>query len=332
MRLRPVRIFIASPGDMEKDRNTVAAVVEELNRTAARVHGLTLEVIRWETHARPAMGRIQQSIFEQIGKYDVLMWRRYGTPSGKDNLSGTAEEFQAAYDSWRRERRPLILYYFSNMPAPPPDTIAEAEQLVEVVRFRDRLEALGLVWRYATHDELERLVRIHLYDTIVNELAPLPIAPALRKALDEEMERCRKLDVPIYTPSILLALFRSSDGIVRCAFDRLRNDAADDVVELLERYLSEVLPAQKQSRFEEIEWPRHDIVLAARKIAEEEEAEEIAAQHLLRALLRSGSKTIRDLRKYIGSPDFDRLSDVIADCVGLAPPGVYPTPGIFPGD
>src|SRR5207244_1040738 len=80
-----LRIFVASPGDVARERDHVAAVAEEINRGVAAREGYALEVVRWQTHARPDVGRAQQIIFDQVGRVDIfigIMWQRFGTPSG----------------------------------------------------------------------------------------------------------------------------------------------------------------------------------------------------------------------------------------------------------
>jgi len=48
-----VRLVVASPGDVQKEREAVIRVVEELNRGIAIDRRLQLNVIRWETDAYP---------------------------------------------------------------------------------------------------------------------------------------------------------------------------------------------------------------------------------------------------------------------------------------
>src|SRR5438034_900746 len=93
-----LRVMVASPGDVARERAHVAALAEELNRGVAADAGYVLEAVRWETHARPDVGRPQQVILDQIGSVDIfigIMWQRFGTPTGVA-ASGTEEEFDGA--------------------------------------------------------------------------------------------------------------------------------------------------------------------------------------------------------------------------------------------
>ena len=48
-----LRIVVASPGDVQAERNALSTVVEELNHGIARDRGVRLELARWETDAYP---------------------------------------------------------------------------------------------------------------------------------------------------------------------------------------------------------------------------------------------------------------------------------------
>jgi hypothetical protein len=54
-----IRIFVASPGDVQDERDQLGQVVQELNTTLSALvpeRGLVLELVKWETHARPGTG------------------------------------------------------------------------------------------------------------------------------------------------------------------------------------------------------------------------------------------------------------------------------------
>lgn len=188
-----LRVFVASSSDLNTEREIVRAVLNELNRTLEVLtpeRRVFLEFVGWETHAYPAPGRPQGVINDQIGPYDILigiMWRRFGIPTG-EAASGTEEEFEIAYGAWERRQRPHIMFYFSTAPAPPPTTIEEVEQLRRVVEFRQRLEKVGLIWKYDGPTKFADVVRPHLMNVIAeitaahaSEEGP-PKVPARRTA------------------------------------------------------------------------------------------------------------------------------------------------------
>jgi tetratricopeptide (TPR) repeat protein len=162
--LERLRVFVASPSDVAAEREHVKAVADELNRGTAAQAGFVLEVVRWETHAHPDMGRPQQLILDQIGQYEIFVgiwWRRFGTPTGVAE-SGTEEEFEHALRAWQESGRPELLCYFSRAPSEPPETVDEATQLLKVTQFRSEVETQGLAWRYGSDAQFKDFLREHL--------------------------------------------------------------------------------------------------------------------------------------------------------------------------
>jgi hypothetical protein len=201
-----IRIFVASPGDVLSERDQLGRVVHELNTTLSALvpeRGLVLELVRWETHARPGLGVDPQDVINRqlsIPECDIfigIIWRRLGTPTERAE-SGTEEEFRIARESWMRNRRPReILFYFCQAPAGPPPREEEAEQLLKAIRFRNELTRAGLVWEYADHPDFADLVRPHLVQVISSILRPkqAPSAAAIRVGqltTREELEETRR--------------------------------------------------------------------------------------------------------------------------------------------
>jgi hypothetical protein len=176
MTKRIFRVFVASPGDVSAERDTLARLVIGLNQTIAVVapeKEISLELVRWETHVFPAAGRPQAVINELIGEFDIfvgIMWTRFGTPSGIAQ-SGTEEEFSRAYETWEKHGRPQIMFYFCQAPSPPPASSSEAEQLMRVVRFRQQLSEKALVWEYQSHAEFADTVHPHLLQVLGKAMA-----------------------------------------------------------------------------------------------------------------------------------------------------------------
>ena len=182
--LRRVRVFVASPADVSTERRDLIEVVNELNTTIAPHMNCTLELVRWETHCQPNMGRPQGIINAQIGSYDIfigIMWKRFGTPTGEAD-SGTEEEFRRAYKCWVQDQSVRILFYFSQA-SYKLESASEIDQLSRVMSFRSELQTIGLVWEYSSASGFRDVVRPHLARLILD----LPnnrgksLKPALRR-------------------------------------------------------------------------------------------------------------------------------------------------------
>jgi internalin A len=168
---RILRIVVASPIDVQPERDVLPSVIDEVNRVVAADRGLRLELSRWETDTHPGFhSEGLQGLIDPILKVtdcDLLIgifWKRFGTPTA-DGKTGTEHEFGLAYEAWLRKRSPQIFVYF-NLKAYTPKSKAEAEQWGRVLEFRDRFPKEGLWWPYKGKVQFEKLIRNHLMNYI----------------------------------------------------------------------------------------------------------------------------------------------------------------------
>jgi hypothetical protein len=173
-----IKIFLASPGDVEAERDALSSLVREINDVLAFLapnDSLRLELLRYETHTFPDIGQAQEVINRQIpDDYEIfigVMWRRCGTPT-KTSESGTIEEFQRALVRREKTGRPVIMFYFCEEPVPFP-TLEDLEQLAKVVRFRTELNSKGYTLSYPARAEF----RDHVRGGLLRALADLRRGP-----------------------------------------------------------------------------------------------------------------------------------------------------------
>lgn len=161
------RIIVASPGDVQAERDLLPGVIDELNRGIAADRNLRLELVRWETDSFPGFhpegpqGLINSVL--KIEDSDILIgifWKRFGTPV-MDANSGTEHEFLAAYEAWKQKGSPQIMVYFNQKPYNPSSS-KESEQWTQVLRFKENFPEEGLWWKYEGEADFERKVRNHL--------------------------------------------------------------------------------------------------------------------------------------------------------------------------
>jgi hypothetical protein len=143
-----LRVVLASPGDVQGERDAVPGIIEELNRGVARDRDLRLELVRWETDAYPGFHpEGPQGVIDPIlgiEACDVLIgifWKRFGTPTGAAQ-SGTEHEFRTAYRAWKAHGRPHIMIYFNGAPYAPKNR-EEIEQWGKVLDFQGRFPKEG---------------------------------------------------------------------------------------------------------------------------------------------------------------------------------------------
>jgi hypothetical protein len=161
-----IQVFAASPSDVQAERDALEGIIAEVNQMRAAISGIRLELIRWETQARPGFGADPQDVInrQMPPDYDIflgILWTRFGTPTGRAE-SGTEEEFKRAYDRFQQDPKSVsIMVYFKDGHV-DPSTI-DLEQLAAVRRFRERVPGLGgLYGTFRTTEDFQGLLRAHL--------------------------------------------------------------------------------------------------------------------------------------------------------------------------
>jgi site-specific recombinase XerD len=162
-----LRVFVASPGDVQPERDSIDDVVAELNRGIAKDRSLHLEIFRWETDAYPgfhpegSQGLIDAiSGIEDCNLLIGIFWKRFGTPV-RDAKSGTEHEFRKAYEAWKSRGQPQIMFYFKQQEF-YPKTRQELEQMGRVIDFKSAYPEEGLWWTFTDQAQFEKLVRQHI--------------------------------------------------------------------------------------------------------------------------------------------------------------------------
>jgi hypothetical protein len=112
---RVIRVMIASPSDVAKERQIIRDVIHEWNAVNAEDRGLVLMPVGWETNATPEIGDRPQAIINRqlLKGCDLLVavfWTRLGSPTGAE-ASGTVEEIEEHVAA----RKPAMIY-FSDVP------------------------------------------------------------------------------------------------------------------------------------------------------------------------------------------------------------------------
>lgn len=160
------QIFVASPSDVEDERAILSTVVAELNRTWSNSLGLTLELLKWETHVHPSFASDPQAVInEQIAvDYDAfigIFWSRIGTPTPRAE-SGSIEEFERAYSKWKiNDKSPEIMIYFKDEAIPPSKI--DSIQLAAVQSFKNTIGSIGGIYsQFEDKASFESSVRAHL--------------------------------------------------------------------------------------------------------------------------------------------------------------------------
>lgn len=140
------RIVIASPSDVEEERDLVSSLIQSWNDLYSSTRKTVLLPLKWETHTAPEYGTRPQEVVNRaiIDECDLLVgifWCRIGSPTGVAD-SGTLEEIERVGNAGK----PVMLY-FSRIPIEPDKMdFAQFEKLQD---FKQKTYPKGLVETYS---------------------------------------------------------------------------------------------------------------------------------------------------------------------------------------
>jgi hypothetical protein len=242
-----LRVFLASPGDVAREREVVKEVLDSVNRTLGVEKDIRFELVGWDTDTYPAYGGDAQSnVNNQIAdmiQYDLfvgLMWNRFGTPTPRAD-SGTEEEFRRAVQSYKGSGRPLIMFYFNQQPF-NPSSAKEAEQKMKVLAFKEEMDKDGLTATYEGAENLRQLFQRHIETWLIKN-RPTALPPQHAESSSEKPAQVAVVETkttPTATPEAI-----SNSGM--WVFLHTQFIEASEVTEISTRRLSLKIPVKEAS-------------------------------------------------------------------------------------
>jgi hypothetical protein len=162
---RVYRVLIASPSDVEAEREIAVRVIQEWNDLYSYSRKVALLPLRWETHTAPEYGTRPQEVINRtiVDQCDLLVgifWTRVGLPTGVAE-SGTLEEIERVGNAGK----PIMLY-FSRVEI-DPDKI-DLIQIEKLKQFKEKTYPKGLIENYKTiiefRDKFAKQLELRLRD------------------------------------------------------------------------------------------------------------------------------------------------------------------------
>lgn len=154
-----ISVMIASPGDVQRERQLVRDILHEYNDLHARANKCVLLPVGWETHSAPDLGGRPQELINKtvLENCDILVgvfWTRLGSPTGVEE-SGTVEEIKKHIESGKP-----AMVYFSSAPVVPESI--DQDQFNAVQEFKKWCMQRGLIEHYDTHTDFIEKFRNHI--------------------------------------------------------------------------------------------------------------------------------------------------------------------------
>ncbi|TLU87500.1 MAG: NACHT domain-containing protein [Chlorobium sp.] len=186
-----VKILVASPGDVDRERQIVEDVIGEWNIRNGDERKMVLEAILWEKHAAPEncgdgegpQAPITRQIVDDCDCAIGIFWHRIGTPT-KLAEGGAVEEVQRMLTVLKRP----VMLYFSRMPIALHKV--DGEQVKKLEAFKTLMKKDGLVWEYDNRTKFRTHLSRHL-DKQIRQWFCTPGAPTVKQSIpeDEELRR-----------------------------------------------------------------------------------------------------------------------------------------------
>lgn len=163
------RILIASPTDVEEEREIAVKTIQEWNDLNSAERQIVLLPLRWETHTAPEYGKRPQEVInrQMVDHCDLVIgvfWTRIGSPTGMAD-SGTLEEIERVAG----QGKPVMLY-FSQVKKDPNQI--DLDQFKRLREFKEKTFPKALVENFSTQieyrDKLAKQIEIQLRNLIVS--------------------------------------------------------------------------------------------------------------------------------------------------------------------
>ena len=165
-------VFLASPGDLQEERNITRLSVERVNKILSRRVGWQIELLRWEDTS-PGYSRPQNLINRDVDSCDLfvgILWRRWGQNTGEYS-SGFEEEFIRARDRRRKTGKPEIWLFFKKI---DEERIEDpGEQLKKVLDFKEeQIKLKELLFKeFGVSNKWDELIYDYLFDYVLKQSA-----------------------------------------------------------------------------------------------------------------------------------------------------------------
>lgn len=154
-RITAYRVFIASPGGLQNERETFRAVLTAYNEADAIERGVVFLPIGWEM-TPGGVGRPQQTINKEVRRSDYFVlvlhdhWGSAPQVGPGPYTSGSEEEFSVAQDCHQKGTMRELVVFFKNVDKGKLED--PGEDLKPVLSFKERLEVEKLLM-FETFDE-----------------------------------------------------------------------------------------------------------------------------------------------------------------------------------
>ena len=187
------KVFLASPSDVNPERDLARKVVNDTNIDLGRKFNIHLDLVGWEdVHSQ--YGRPQETINQYLVKCDLflgLLWKKFGSPSGKEALTGFQEEYELACSMKESEDIDEVKLFFKEIGEDLMDDVGP--QLKKVLKFKQKITKSKTILYQPFKDEheWEHLLGKNLRDYVLSKIdfqEPQPTSPPVPVATIDKLK------------------------------------------------------------------------------------------------------------------------------------------------
>jgi len=147
-----LEVVIASPSDVEEERNICERVLYEWNNIHSKENGISLQPRRWENSIYSAVGKppqnsINKQIIDDADLLIAIFWTKLGNPT-EQYESGTVEEIERHIAHGKD-----AMIFFSNATVKP--NVIDNNQYARLQAFKDWCKTNSLFVEYDTCQEFK---------------------------------------------------------------------------------------------------------------------------------------------------------------------------------
>lgn len=195
--MESIRIMIASPGDVNDERINADRIISDF-KDVIRGQGYSVETFRWEVDSYPSFHKKgPQGKIDEIAKITDLdifvgiFWSKLGSKLPNSNETGTEHEFRLAYEGWKKNSKPNIMFYFKNKAIPLADKNILKSSL-KVMEFKENFPVEGLYWEYEKTSEFERLFNKHIMKAVFEIINSRRTSQRIISSPEEQPEQVKE--------------------------------------------------------------------------------------------------------------------------------------------
>lgn len=184
------KILIASPGDVDEEREAIPEVIARWNNNNAETNHVVLLPVKWETHSAPLLGQRAQGVINDqiVTSCDMaigVFWTRLGSPTGASE-SGTAEEIE-----WFIHNQKPVMVYFSSRSIDPK--ALDIDQYKSLKEFEKKMQNLGLTGSYTSITDFKEQLLNQISINVRTLLTGTPVPVPTPKEVKQKVASLKKI-------------------------------------------------------------------------------------------------------------------------------------------